>query len=50
MDIVGAKLISKFLSLLQKSLSKKVLYRQEEFADKVSFQNRSNMNYFYIDK
>lgn len=44
------KAVDKFKEVLEVSLSKKVLYRQSEFADQVDFQNRNNLTYFYTNE
>lgn len=49
LEIIGAKAVDRFKEVLEVSLSKKVLYRQSEFADQVDFQNRTNLNYFYTN-
>jgi CRP-like cAMP-binding protein len=50
LEIIGPKTVDKFKEILEFSLSKKVLYRQHEFAEQVDFQNRTNLNYFYLDE
>ena len=31
------------------SISRKILYRQKEFAAHIHFQNKNNLNYFFLD-
>ena len=48
-EILGVKYADSFKNKLQQTVSKKVLYRQSEFADHIGFLNKTNMNYFFID-
>ena len=47
-EILGSQLTS-FYILLEKSLRKVILYRQNEYAKKVINENKKNMNYFYYE-
>ena len=41
--------MTSFYILLEKSLRKVILYRQNEYAEKVINENKKNMNYFYYE-
>lgn len=49
LEILGAKNVEKFRETLENSVSKKILYRQHEFAEHIEFENRANLTYFYLE-
>jgi hypothetical protein len=49
LDIVGAKHVDKFKKDLEYSVFKKILYRQNEFADHIQLQNKTHLDYFYLE-
>ena len=47
-DLLGPKIIDIFRMELKASLNKKILYRQSQYASTITLQNKSSMNYFYL--
>jgi len=49
LEIVTPKHADKFRKALEGSVSMKILYRQHELAEHIDLQNRTHMDYFYLD-